>query len=103
MNNKKNVVMFDDIDLQSDYMQIYEISLQQVYEYILKWGADKITVEYPDPYNEIYPNEKEEKYIKRIMLICKACNYSYKLTYQTGYYESGKTWIKLGAELTKNT
>lgn len=94
MNEKKNVVIFDDIDISTDYMQIYEISLQQVYNYIMKWGADKIKVEYPEA--------NEEKYLKRIKLISQACNYSYKLTYEVGYYESGKTWLKLGAELTKN-
>ena len=94
MENIKNVVMFDDADPQSDYFQIYTLSLQRVYEYILKWGADLIKVEYPEA--------NEEKYLKRIMLICKACNYSYKLTYEIGYFVNGKTWIKLGAELTKN-
>ena len=92
LEEKKNWVIFDDRDMQSDYMQLYELSLKDTIDWIKRDGAPIIKVELP-----IF----SIKYFNRIKQIADQCRYKMEYKFETGYYLNGKIWLKQWYELRR--
>ena len=88
----KNTVIFNDRDIQSDYIQLYTLPLKDTIEYIHKYGAHNIKIELP-----VF----SIKYYNRVKKIADQCGYSMEYKFEVGHYLNGKIWLKQWYELTK--